>query len=62
MRSDVLNCDMVFSLYEPPQAEKGPVPVLFWLSGMLSGSMQCCLAHRANSLGFVQIGLWALGK
>lgn len=32
--SDVLNCDMIFAIYLPPQAEKGPVPVLWWLSGL----------------------------
>lgn len=32
--SDVLDCNMVFSVFVPPQAEKGPVPVLFWLSGL----------------------------
>ncbi len=26
--------DMVFSVYLPPQAQKGPVPVLYWLSGL----------------------------
>ena len=25
---------MTFSIYLPPQAEKGPVPVLYWLSGL----------------------------
>lgn len=30
----VLSCDMVFSVYLPPQAEQGPVPVLYWLSGL----------------------------
>jgi len=25
---------MKFSVYRPPQAERGPVPVLFWLSGL----------------------------
>jgi S-formylglutathione hydrolase len=25
---------MEFSVYEPPQAARGPVPVLFWLSGL----------------------------
>ncbi len=25
---------MKFSVYRPPQAEKGPVPVLYWLSGL----------------------------
>jgi S-formylglutathione hydrolase len=33
-RSDVLDCDMVFGAYLPPQAEQGPVPALWWLSGL----------------------------
>jgi len=33
-RSDVLNCDMQFSIFLPPQAEVEPVPVLYWLSGL----------------------------
>ncbi len=33
-RSATLNCDMVFAVYLPPQAESGPVPVLYWLSGL----------------------------
>ncbi|HEY8386730.1 MAG TPA: S-formylglutathione hydrolase [Porticoccaceae bacterium] len=33
-RSLVLDCDMVFSIYLPPQAEQGRVPVLYWLSGL----------------------------
>jgi len=33
-QSAVLNCDMTFSIYLPPQAAKGPVPVLYWLSGL----------------------------
>jgi len=32
--SDVLNCEMTFSVYLPPQAEKGNVPALYWLSGL----------------------------
>lgn len=32
--STVLDCDMHFSLYLPPAAEQGPVPVLYWLSGL----------------------------
>ena len=32
--STTLNCDMHFSIYLPPQAEHGPVPVLYWLSGL----------------------------
>ena len=33
-RSAVLDCDMHFAIYLPPQAEYGPVPVLYWLSGL----------------------------
>ena len=33
-RSSTLNCDMVFSIYLPPQAQRANVPVLFWLSGL----------------------------
>lgn len=32
--SSVLNCDMRFSIFLPPQAQDGPVPVLYWLSGL----------------------------
>jgi S-formylglutathione hydrolase len=32
--SAVLNCDMVFGVFLPPQAEIAPVPVLYWLSGL----------------------------
>jgi len=32
--SDVLGCEMNFSVYLPPQAEQGKVPVLYWLSGL----------------------------
>ena len=32
--SDTLGCEMTFSLYLPPQAGTGPVPVLYWLSGL----------------------------
>ncbi|MFT4769463.1 MAG: S-formylglutathione hydrolase [Glaciecola sp.] len=33
-RSAVLNCEMHFSLYLPPQAKNGSVPLLTWLSGL----------------------------
>ena len=33
-RSNVLECDMVFAIYLPPQAEQTSVPVLYWLSGL----------------------------
>jgi S-formylglutathione hydrolase len=32
--SETLNCSMNFSVYLPPQAEQGKVPVLYWLSGL----------------------------
>lgn len=32
--SDVLHCDMQFSVYLPPQAEQGAVPAVYWLSGL----------------------------
>lgn len=32
--SAVLNCDMTVSIYLPSQAEQGPVPALYWLSGL----------------------------
>ena len=32
--STACQCDMTFGLYLPPQAAKGPVPVLWYLSGL----------------------------
>lgn len=32
--SAVLNCQMQFSVFLPPQAEAGKVPALYWLSGL----------------------------
>lgn len=32
--SEANRCDMVFSIYLPPQADSQPVPVLYWLSGL----------------------------
>jgi len=33
-RSDVLTCDMRFSVFTPPQAKNGPCPVVWYLSGL----------------------------
>lgn len=33
-RSESLQCDMTLSVYLPPAAQDGPVPVLYWLSGL----------------------------
>ena len=32
--SDVLNCNMQFSLFLPPKAEQEPCAIVFWLSGL----------------------------
>ena len=32
--SEVCGCDMTFAVYLPPQAKEGPVPVLWYLSGL----------------------------
>ncbi|MEM9938806.1 MAG: S-formylglutathione hydrolase [Pseudomonadota bacterium] len=32
--SNVTNCNMQFAVYTPPQAEDGPVPVVWYLSGL----------------------------
>ncbi|MEM8499797.1 MAG: S-formylglutathione hydrolase [Pseudomonadota bacterium] len=32
--SEVLNCDMQFAVYLPPQFKNASVPVLYWLSGL----------------------------
>jgi len=54
-RSTVLDCEMEFGVYLPPSAEKGPVPVLWWLSGLTctdENFMQKAGAHQvASELG-----------
>ncbi len=32
--SEVLNCDMNFAVYLPPQSDMHPCPVVYWLSGL----------------------------
>nr|WP_170860549.1 S-formylglutathione hydrolase [Pseudomonas marincola] len=56
--SSTLNCDMVFAVYLPPQAEQGAkLPVLYWLSGLTctdENFMQKAGAHRlAAELGLI---------
>ncbi|XP_046667808.1 S-formylglutathione hydrolase isoform X2 [Homalodisca vitripennis] len=41
--SGELQCSMKFAIYLPPQAESGPVPVIYWLSGL-----------TCNELNFIQ--------
>lgn len=57
-RSSRLNCDMVFAVYLPPQAEAGePLPVVYWLSGLTctdENFMQKAGAQRlAAELGLI---------
>ncbi len=33
-QSTAVGCQMRFSIFLPPQAQSGPVPVLYWLSGL----------------------------
>ena len=33
-QSEACNCEMTFAVYMPPQAKEGPVPVLWYLSGL----------------------------
>ena len=57
-RSTVLNCDIVFAVYLPPQVEQGArLPVLYWLSGLTctdENFMQKAGAQRmAAELGLI---------
>lgn len=58
--SAVLNCDMVFGIYLPPQIEQGQkLPVLYWLSGLTctdENFMQKAGAQRlAAELGLILV-------
>ena len=55
-RSDVLACDMVFGVYLPPQAERGPVPALWWLSGLTCTDENFMQKAGAQSLA-AELGL-----
>lgn len=45
--AESLQCDMVFGVFLPPQAETGPVPVLYWLSGLTCTDEN--FAHKAGA-------------
>lgn len=57
--SEALGCAMRFAVYLPPQAEHGPVPALYWLSGLTCSDenfMQKAGAQRiAAELGIALI-------
>jgi S-formylglutathione hydrolase len=53
-RSRALDCEMKFGLFLPPQAQHGPVPALYWLSGLTcteqnfitkAGAQRCAAEH-----------------
>ena len=46
--SSVINGEMTFSVYLPPQAEQGNVPALYWLSGLT------CTDDNARTKGGIQ--------
>ena len=58
-QSQVLNCEMRFAIYLPPQAASQSVPVLYWLSGLTctdENFMQKAGAHRmAAELGIALV-------
>ncbi|MFV0515086.1 MAG: S-formylglutathione hydrolase [Jhaorihella sp.] len=58
--SDTCKCDMTFGLFLPPEAADGPVPVLWYLSGltcthenaMVKAGAQCWAAEQGIALVF----------
>ena len=46
--SESCRCDMVFSVYLPPAAEQGRVPVLYWLSGLTCDDQNFSLKSGAQ--------------
>ncbi|GAB4533796.1 MAG: S-formylglutathione hydrolase [Roseibium sp.] len=59
-RSEVCGCDMTFAVYMPPQAEDGPVPCIWFLSGltcthenaMTKAGLQAHAAERGVAIVF----------
>ena len=49
-RSETLNCEMIFSLYLPPQAAQSAVPILYWLSGLTCTDEN--FVHKAGAQRF----------
>jgi len=54
--SESLSCDMFFSIYLPPQASDGPVPVLYWLSGLTGTDENFVIKAGAQRVA-AQLGL-----
>lgn len=55
-RSAVNDCDMRFAVYVPPQADKGNVPVLTWLSGLTCNEETFMIKGGAQRLA-AELGL-----
>ncbi|MCB1052211.1 MAG: S-formylglutathione hydrolase [Acidobacteria bacterium] len=55
-RSDALGCEMTFSVYLPPQTEKGSVPCLYWLSGLTCNDENFSLKSGAQRVA-AELGL-----
>lgn len=55
-RSAVLDCDMRFSLFRPPQSETESRPVLFWLSGLTCNEENFIVKAGAQRLA-AELGL-----
>ncbi len=56
--ADTLSCETTFSIYLPHQADDGPVPVLYWLSGLTctdENFVQKAGAQRAAAMHGVAI-------
>jgi S-formylglutathione hydrolase len=62
--STACNCEMTFAVYMPPQARAGPVPVLWYLSGltcthenaMVKAGLQAQAARRGVAIVFPDTG------
>lgn len=54
--SSALGCDMRFAVFLPPQAERAPVPVLYWLSG-LTCTEQNFIAKAGAQRAAARLGL-----
>jgi S-formylglutathione hydrolase len=52
-------CDMRFAVYSPPQAAKGPVPVLYYLAGLTCTEetfmIKACALEHAARLGLMLV-------
>jgi S-formylglutathione hydrolase len=50
-RSQACDCDMIFGIFLPPQANVKPVPVLYWLSGLTCTDENFMIKAGAQRVG-----------